>query len=102
MLERKFHQRGPCGGLRLLFGRTSIPEMRSTGSWQQRAICSHRRKLRCHTYYHLVGLLATTGMRSGEAVRLANSDVNLARRTDNNPGEQVRQIAHRPASSHDR
>jgi integrase/recombinase XerD len=28
------------------------------------------RKLRCHTYYHLVGLLATTGMRSGEAVRL--------------------------------
>jgi integrase/recombinase XerD len=35
-------------------------------------------KLRCHTYYHLVGLLATTGMRSGEAVRLANSDVNLA------------------------
>jgi site-specific recombinase XerD len=36
------------------------------------------RKLRSHTYYHLVGLLATTGMRSGEAVRLANSDVNLA------------------------
>jgi site-specific recombinase XerD len=36
------------------------------------------RKLRCHTYYHLVGLLATTGMRSDEAVRLANSDVNLA------------------------
>src|SRR5271169_2045205 len=36
------------------------------------------RKLRCHTYYHLLGLLATTGMRSGEAVRLANSDVNLA------------------------
>lgn len=36
------------------------------------------RKLRCHTYYHLIGLLATTGMRSGEAVRLANSDVNLA------------------------
>lgn len=35
-------------------------------------------KLRCHTYYHLLGLLATTGMRSGEAVRLANSDVNLA------------------------
>jgi integrase/recombinase XerD len=36
------------------------------------------RKLRCHTYYHLVGLLAITGMRSGEAVRLAESDVNLA------------------------
>jgi len=36
------------------------------------------RKLRCHTYYHLIGLLATTGMRSGEAVRLANSDVNFA------------------------
>jgi integrase/recombinase XerD len=35
-------------------------------------------KLRCHTYYHLIGLLATTGMRSGEAVRLANSDVDLA------------------------
>lgn len=35
-------------------------------------------KLRCHTYYHLVGLLATTGMRSGEAVRLASRDVNLA------------------------
>jgi integrase/recombinase XerD len=34
-------------------------------------------KLRCHTYYHLVGLLATTGMRSGESVRLADSDVNL-------------------------
>lgn len=34
--------------------------------------------LRCHTYCHLIGLLATTGMRSGEAVRLANSDVNLA------------------------
>jgi integrase/recombinase XerD len=32
-------------------------------------------KLRGHTYYHLVGLLATTGMRSGEAVRLANGDV---------------------------
>jgi integrase/recombinase XerD len=36
------------------------------------------RGLRCHTYYHLVGLLATTGMRSGEAVRLADRDVNLA------------------------
>jgi integrase/recombinase XerD len=36
------------------------------------------RKLRCHTYYHLIGLLATTGMRSGEAVRLANRDVNFA------------------------
>jgi integrase/recombinase XerD len=36
------------------------------------------RKLRCETYYHLVGLLAITGMRSGEAVRLAESDVNLA------------------------
>jgi len=35
-------------------------------------------KLRNHTYYHLIGLLATTGMRSGEAVRLANSDVNFA------------------------
>ena len=32
--------------------------------------------LRCFTYYHLIGLLATTGMRSGEAVRLANSDVD--------------------------
>jgi integrase/recombinase XerD len=29
------------------------------------------RKLRCHTYYCLVGLLATTGMRSGEVIRLA-------------------------------
>jgi site-specific recombinase XerD len=36
------------------------------------------RGLRCHTYHHLVGLLATTGMRSGEAVRLAETDVNLA------------------------
>src|SRR5690348_3003844 len=36
------------------------------------------RGLRCHTYYHLVGLLATTGMGSGEAVRLAENDVNLA------------------------
>lgn len=36
------------------------------------------RKLRSHTYCHLIGLLATTGMRSGEAVRLANSDVNFA------------------------
>jgi integrase/recombinase XerD len=36
------------------------------------------RGLRCHTYYHLVGLLATTGMRSGEAVRLGVGDVNLA------------------------
>jgi integrase len=36
------------------------------------------RGLRCHTYYHLVGLLATTGMRSGEAVRLGDGDVNLA------------------------
>jgi hypothetical protein len=35
-------------------------------------------KLRGHTYYHLIGLLATTGMRSGEAVRLANSDMDLA------------------------
>jgi integrase len=35
-------------------------------------------KLRCQTYYHLIGLLAATDMRSGEAVRLANSDVNLA------------------------
>ena len=35
------------------------------------------RGLRCHTYYHLVGLLATTGIRSGEAVRLADTDVNL-------------------------
>lgn len=36
------------------------------------------RKLRCHTYYCLVGLLATTGMRSGEVIRLADGDVNLA------------------------
>jgi integrase len=39
---------------------------------------SSPQNLRCHTYCHLIGLLATTGMRSGEAVRLANSDVNLA------------------------
>jgi integrase len=43
------------------------------------------RKLRCHTYYCLVGLLATTGMRSGEAIRLADGDVNFGRGTDNNP-----------------
>jgi integrase len=35
-------------------------------------------KLRNHTYYHLIGLLATTGMRSGEAVQLANGDVDFA------------------------
>ena len=32
------------------------------------------RGLRCHTYHHLIGLLATTGIRSGEAVRLAEKD----------------------------
>jgi integrase/recombinase XerD len=34
--------------------------------------------LRNHTYYHLIGLLTTTGMRCGEAVRLGNSDVDFA------------------------
>jgi integrase/recombinase XerD len=36
------------------------------------------RKLRCHTYTCLLGLLAVTGLRSGEAVRLRNEDVDLA------------------------
>lgn len=35
------------------------------------------RKLRCHTYYCLLGLLAVTGLRSGEAVRLRKEDVDL-------------------------
>lgn len=35
------------------------------------------RKLRCHTYTCLVGLLAVTGLRSGEAVRLRNEDVDM-------------------------
>lgn len=38
------------------------------------------RKLRCHTYYSLIGLLATTGLRSGEAVRLSTNDVNWDQR----------------------
>jgi integrase len=38
------------------------------------------RKLRCHTYYCLIGLLATTGLRSGEAVRLQKDDVDLPQR----------------------
>jgi integrase/recombinase XerD len=41
-------------------------------------------KLRGHTYYHLIGLLATTGMRSGEAVGLAQRR-GLGRRIDNDP-----------------
>jgi integrase/recombinase XerD len=38
------------------------------------------RKLRCHTYHCLIGLLAATGMRSGEAVRLRTEDVDLSQR----------------------
>jgi integrase/recombinase XerD len=37
-------------------------------------------KLRCHTYHCLIGLLAATGMRSGEAVRLRTEDVDLSQR----------------------
>jgi integrase/recombinase XerD len=37
-------------------------------------------KLRCHTYHCLVGLLAATGLRSGEAVRLRKEDVDLSQR----------------------
>jgi integrase len=36
-----------------------------------------RRKLRAHTYTTLIGLLATTGLRPGEALALARSDVDL-------------------------
>ena len=41
-----------------------------------RNLCSPQ-GLRCHTYYCLLGLLAVTGLRSGEAVRLHNEDVDL-------------------------
>jgi integrase len=36
-----------------------------------------RRKLRAHTYTTLIGLLATTGLRPGEVLSLARSDVDL-------------------------
>jgi len=36
-----------------------------------------RRKLRAHTFTTLIGLLATTGLRPGEVLALARSDVDL-------------------------
>ena len=78
MLERKFHQRAqfalPAIALRpYIYTREEIGRLMAAA---RNLFSPH--KLRCHTYYHLIGLLATTGMRSGEAVRLANSDVDLA------------------------
>jgi integrase len=38
---------------------------------------SSTEELRCHTYYCVLGLLAVTGLRSGEALRLRKEDVDL-------------------------
>src|SRR5271165_3453861 len=51
--------------------RTSTPARRSPGSWPRPA------PLVAATYETLVGLLETTGMRVGEAVRLDRADVDL-------------------------
>jgi integrase len=77
MLERKYHQQALCPGPRSPFGHIYTQEEIDGLMAAARKLFSPR-GLRCHTYYHLVGLLTTTGMRSGEAVRLADTDVNLA------------------------
>jgi integrase len=41
--------------------------------------CSANHPMRGHTLYALIGLLASTGLRSGEALRLDRSDVELDR-----------------------
>lgn len=38
----EFHQQARCAGPRSPFGHTSILRKKSTGSWQQRAMCFHR------------------------------------------------------------
>ena len=60
------------------------------------------RKLRCHTYNCLVGLLAVTGLRSGEAMRLRKEDVDLSQATVDDTRDQVRQVPRGSRPCHDR
>ena len=48
--------------------------------------------LRAATYHTLIGLLAVAGMRIGEALRLDRDDVDLARRSADDPPHQVRKV----------
>ena len=51
-----------------------------------------RSPLRAATYETLFGLLAATGMRVGEAIRLDQADLDYDVRGDRDPGVQVRQV----------
>ena len=56
--------------------------------------------LRTATYQTLIGLLAVTGMRVGEAIRLDRPDADLARRRADHPPVQIRQVPADPAAPH--
>ena len=56
------------------------------------AAASLRFPLRVATYQTLIGLLAVTGMRVGEAIRLDHTDLDLAARRADRARVQVRQV----------
>ena len=64
------------------------------------AAASLRFPLRAATYQTLIGLLAVTGMRVGEAIRLDRADVDLDGRRADRPRDQVRQVPAGAAAPH--
>ena len=63
---------------------------------------SLRRPLRTATYRTLIGLLASTGMRVGEAIGLDRGDADLDARRADRPQRQARQVPDGPAARHRR
>ena len=61
-----------------------------------------RGRLRRATYRTLIGLLAVTGMRVGEAIRLDRADLDLAAGVVTVRETQVRQVTRAAAAPHDR
>jgi len=56
--------------------------------------------LRAATYQTLIGLLASSGLRIGEAIKLDRTDIDWAQGCAADPRVEVRQVAPGPAASH--
>ena len=70
--------------------------------WLQLGDFLRHTDLRPHTYATLIGLLACTGLRISEALRLAPADVDLGQRCTENSGDKVSQDTARATPSDSR
>ena len=98
-LHGRDRRRGPrCrrpawSGSRGAGGRRSSTATPTCVALMEQARRSIREPLRAATYETLLGLLAATGLRIGEALRLDRGDIDAARRRAAGPPLEVRQVA---------